>query len=181
MTDRITMFTTRYAAEIATVARFCLTGAELCSVGGTSVAICGMLPNGLRVEAFTAQMDYDGDDETFAITLHDPDGDQVAWIEDGTLVAQLLAATALSTANAHMLRQHRAGINKPPMMLTALAHTTAIDPAGKVIAITDLGAGALHRISISNGQSDGPPTTFLDLTKEQLVQFAEMITRRPNR
>ncbi|MFD4356832.1 hypothetical protein ACFWPX_30070 [Nocardia sp. NPDC058518] len=178
MTDRTTKFTTRYAAEINSVARFCPTGAQLCSVGGTSLAICGLLSNGLRVEVTNALMDHHGDSEAFFTALHDPDGDQVAWLDDGTLVNQLLTADALSTANAHMLRQHRAAHGGRLMQLSALAHTTAIDPTGKTIDITDL--GAVHRISISDGQPDSRPTS-LELTNEQLGQFAEMIFRRPNR
>ncbi|MGF0320661.1 hypothetical protein [Nocardia fluminea] len=122
MSDRITTFTDRYSTEIALVDRHCPAGAQLDCVGGTSLAIVGILPCGLRVEVTNAQMDYDGDGEEFFAVLHDPDGDQLAWIDDGPLPDQLAVVAAITAESADILRQHNARHPGRSVVLTTRPH-----------------------------------------------------------
>ncbi|MFD6401138.1 hypothetical protein [Nocardia sp. NPDC060249] len=121
MPDPITTFTDRYSAEIALVDHHCPAGAQLDCLGGTSLAIVGILPCGLRVEVSNALLDHDGDDDRFVSVLHDPDGDQLAWIEDGPLRDQLAVVAAITTEQADILRQHNAANPGRSVVLTTRA------------------------------------------------------------
>ncbi len=122
MADPIRTFTDRYSTEIALVDQHCPAGAQLDCLGGTSLAIVGILPCGLRVEVSNALMDHDGNDEKFVSVLHDPDGDQLAWIDDGPLRDQLAVVAAITTEQADILRQHNADNPGRSVVLTTRAH-----------------------------------------------------------